>query len=219
MAVGFNTIKQVFELKLKNSGISHTVVSHTVVSHTVVSHTVELGESETGNIRRIDNVLEDLSLGLNVERDTLARLQKQMENAKTELERPFSKAQELKEKTERLAQLDILLNMDEQREQEEQQENTAEGQQESRTAEANPKTGERVTFNADGGTVKLTGEVVGSDEKTVTLRCGGKEIPVFRDKGFFTEAVLEPDSAKEHAKATIPERDIKEKKSLDRGRG
>jgi hypothetical protein len=67
-----------------------------------------------------------------------------------------------------------------------------------------PKVGDRVTFHAKDGTVKLTGEVAGMDDLkgTVTIQCGSKNIPVFRGKGSFTEAPpLSHEQTKENAKA------------------
>ena len=45
-------------------------------------------------------------------RQALADTQTQLENAKTELATPFAKEAELAEKTARLKELNILLNMD-----------------------------------------------------------------------------------------------------------
>jgi hypothetical protein len=140
-------------------------------------------------------------------------LHKQLENAKEEMERPFPQARELEEKAARLAELDILLNMDN-REQP-QQENAAPiseqeeheeplEQEETNTPEAteqeqengadlsapisSPEVGQRVVFCPYEGQVKLTGEVVEVSDTTVTLRAGRVAIPVIRDRGIFIEA-------------------------------
>ena len=42
----------------------------------------------------------------------LVTLKEQMENAKSEVEKPFAQEQELSEKTARLGELDALLNID-----------------------------------------------------------------------------------------------------------
>jgi hypothetical protein len=51
-----------------------------------------------------------------------------------------------------------------------------------------------------GGNEKtgLTGKVAASDERTVTLQCGGKKIPAIREKGSFFEA---PPLKREQTKA------------------
>jgi hypothetical protein len=68
--------------------------------------------SPTGNITRIDNVLEKIPERLELEKAHIEDLHKQLETAKEELGRSFSQAKELEEKSARLAELDILLNMD-----------------------------------------------------------------------------------------------------------
>ena len=50
-----------------------------------------------------------------------------------------------------------------------------------------PEVGQRVTFQAHSSNVKLTGNIVATDEKTVTMQCGRKEIHVLREKGNFHE--------------------------------
>lgn len=78
-----------------------------------LSHTAVLGADVYGNLTRIDNVLD----GLTAKRDTvtaeLDNTRVQLENAKAELAAPFSRETELTEKTARLKELNILLNMDE----------------------------------------------------------------------------------------------------------
>ena len=78
-----------------------------------LSHTAVLGADIYGNLTRIENVLD----GLTTKRDTviaeLDNTRVQLENAKTELAAPFSREAELMEKTSRLKELNILLNMDE----------------------------------------------------------------------------------------------------------
>ena len=49
-----------------------------------------------------------------------------------------------------------------------------------------PEIGDRVEFAPHQGNVKLKGEIVALTEKTITLRSGNKEIPIFRDKGVFS---------------------------------
>lgn len=78
-----------------------------------LSHTVTLGADVFGNITRLDNALENLPKALESEQAKLAETNAQLENARTELAAPFAREEELAEKTKRLKELNILLNMDE----------------------------------------------------------------------------------------------------------
>ena len=78
-----------------------------------LSHTVTLGADVFGNITRLDNALENLAGNLDAERAKLEEARVQLENARTELATPFAREDELAEKTARLKELNILLNMDE----------------------------------------------------------------------------------------------------------
>ena len=77
-----------------------------------LSHTAVLGADVFGNLTRMDNVIDGLGTKLEAVRQALADTQTQLENAKTELATPFAKEAELAEKTARLKELNILLNMD-----------------------------------------------------------------------------------------------------------
>ena len=65
----------------------------------------------------------------------------------------------------------------------------------------NPQIGQRVTFHPhESDKARLTGNVVATDERTVTLKCGSKKIPAIRDKGDFFEApALKREQTKEFA--------------------
>ena len=78
-----------------------------------LSHTVTLGPDVFGNITRLDNALENLAGSLQAEQNSLEETKAQLENARTELAAPFAREEELAEKTDRLKELNILLNMDE----------------------------------------------------------------------------------------------------------
>ena len=78
-----------------------------------LSHTVTLGADVFGNITRLDNALENLAGSLQAEQNSLEETKTQLENARTELATPFAREEELAEKTARLKELNILLNMDE----------------------------------------------------------------------------------------------------------
>lgn len=76
------------------------------------SRNVPLGEDIHGNITRIDNGIERFAETLADTRNELENTQNQFETAKKEVEKPFAKEEELKAKTARLDELNILLNMD-----------------------------------------------------------------------------------------------------------
>ena len=72
-----------------------------------------LGADVFGNITRLDNALENLTGSLQAEQNCLKETKGQLENARAELATPFAREEELAEKTKRLKELNILLNMDE----------------------------------------------------------------------------------------------------------
>ena len=78
-----------------------------------LSHKVEIGADALGNIQRLNNALEAMSPKMEEAEQQLANVQKQLETAKEEVKKPFEKEAELKEKLERLSELNALLNMDE----------------------------------------------------------------------------------------------------------
>ena len=60
----------------------------------------------------MDNVIDGLQNKLDAARGELTETQTQLENAQTEMNTPFSREAELAEKSARLKELNILLNMD-----------------------------------------------------------------------------------------------------------
>ena len=76
-----------------------------------LSHNVTLGTDLFGNITRIDNTLSNLPNILETACEELSNIEKQLKNARIELEAPFVKEAELTEKTARLKELNILLNL------------------------------------------------------------------------------------------------------------
>ena len=76
-------------------------------------HSGELGTSADGNIIRLDNAIEKMPEKLNRLEEKLISTKEQLENAKEELKKPFEKADELKGKVLRLAELNKLLDMGE----------------------------------------------------------------------------------------------------------
>ncbi|MGX7070318.1 helicase-related protein [Gemella bergeri] len=76
-------------------------------------HSGELGTSADGNIIRLDNALEKMPEKLKRLEEKLTSTKEQLENAKEEVKKPFEKADELKNKVLRLAELNKLLDMGE----------------------------------------------------------------------------------------------------------
>ncbi|MBO0363997.1 helicase-related protein [Streptococcus vaginalis] len=77
------------------------------------NHSGELGTSADGNITRLDNAIDKMPERLNRLEEKLISTKEQLENAKEELTKPFEKADELKTKVLRLAELNKLLDMGE----------------------------------------------------------------------------------------------------------
>lgn len=73
---------------------------------------VPLGEDVHGNITRLDNGIERFAEMLQSAENDLENTEKQFETAKTEVEKPFSKEEELRSKMARLDELNIMLNLD-----------------------------------------------------------------------------------------------------------
>jgi hypothetical protein len=201
MSLSYNFPRQTFELSLKADGVPHVI---------------DLGGSESGNFVKMDNALEKIPEWLERSKAHLEDLKKQLEDSKIARNQPFAQAEELREKTTRLAELDVLLNMDEEQQAEEQQEEEQTTEQEETPGdedddsarpvdsvdvdfidvEANgapqqdfePKIGQRVAFHAHEGNGHVTGKVIDTSEAQVVIQSGALEIPVLRRTGTFAEA-------------------------------
>lgn len=92
------------------------------MKHTTVA-SIHLGSDPVGNITRINNLLESYPVKMTEAEQKLETVKEQLENAKQEVVKPFPKEQELNQMLERLAELNALLNMDEQEENEEPENN------------------------------------------------------------------------------------------------
>ena len=92
----FDTFNKTYNVKLKGA----------------VSHYVELSTNDYGNIMRITNKLRSLPKELERHKQTLDTLTNELNNAKAEVEKPFDKKEELDSKMKRLAELNILLSLD-----------------------------------------------------------------------------------------------------------
>ena len=95
MELYFDTISKEYILNMKNN----------------ITYQVRLGNDVYGNITRIDNVLDGLEDKLKNCESMLEETNKQFENARIESKRPFPQEEELKTKSKRLDELNILLNM------------------------------------------------------------------------------------------------------------
>ena len=96
MELYFDTVQRNYVVKLKGE----------------TSRDIPLGDDAHGNIVRIDNGIERFEETLADTKNSLENTEKQFETAKQEIEKPFAKEEELRAKTARLDELNILLNMD-----------------------------------------------------------------------------------------------------------
>ena len=85
---------------------------HVLTLKGTLEHHVELGEDARGNISRIENALTALDKKLGALNTRLTDLQRQVENARKELEKPFPQEYELREKSARLVELNAELDME-----------------------------------------------------------------------------------------------------------
>lgn len=77
-----------------------------------LAHSTPLGTDIFGNILRLDNVLNAFDEKQIHCKEQLERERGELENAKTEVQKPFPKEEEYRAKVKRLDELNILLNMD-----------------------------------------------------------------------------------------------------------
>ncbi len=77
------------------------------------NHYGEFGADALGNIQRMDNVIDKISESLKRFEEKLEGVKEQLEIAKEEVKKPFDKADELKNKTMRLAEINKALDMGE----------------------------------------------------------------------------------------------------------
>ena len=78
-----------------------------------LSHNMQVGADASGNITRINNLLDGMTKTMEEDKSHLENTERQLAIAKQEVVKPFEKEQELTEKLSRLAELNALLNMDE----------------------------------------------------------------------------------------------------------
>lgn len=94
-------------------GYNFLTNEHNFSLNGATKHYGELGTSAEGNITRLDNVIEKMPDKITRLEEKLVATKGQLENAKEELAKPFEKAEELKTKVLRLAELNQLLDMGE----------------------------------------------------------------------------------------------------------
>ena len=85
---------------------------HVLTLKGTLEHHVELGADARGNVTRIENALTALDKKLGALNTRLSDLQRQVENAREELEKPFPQEDELREKSSRLVELNAELDME-----------------------------------------------------------------------------------------------------------
>ena len=78
----------------------------------MLRHTVPLGTDIHGNITRLDNMIASLPDKQKAAESLLENTKTQLANAQAQIETPFPQEEELKTKSARLDELNILLNMD-----------------------------------------------------------------------------------------------------------
>ena len=96
MSVSFDAFRQEYMLLLKGE----------------MTHRATLGTDPRGNLTRIDNALAQMPQRLEAVKNQLDNLYQQQAAAKAEVGKPFAQEQELRDKSARLAELDVLLNID-----------------------------------------------------------------------------------------------------------
>ncbi len=96
MSVSFDAFNNEYTLTLKGQ----------------MTHYVELGKDARGNLVRIENALDRMPDRLKGVKDQLENLYNQQTAARAEVGKPFPQERELTEKTARLIELDMELNLD-----------------------------------------------------------------------------------------------------------
>lgn len=97
LELGFNSLEKQFTMTMKNK----------------YSYSIFLGSDIYGNITRINNALNGIKDKIPDQKLRLEDIEKQLETAKIEVQKPFPKELELKEKMKKLEELNILLKIDE----------------------------------------------------------------------------------------------------------
>ena len=97
LELGFNSVEKQFTMTMRNK----------------YSYSIFLGSDTFGNITRINNALEAIKDKIPDAKLRIEDIEKQLATAKIEVQKPFPKEEELKEKMKKLEELNILLKLDE----------------------------------------------------------------------------------------------------------
>ena len=96
MSLSFDSFAKAYVITMKNE----------------LTHTTHLGTDVFGNILRLDNLLDFMGERLQDAENLLSNTRAQLESAKAEVAKPFPQEEELRTKTARLEELNVLLDMD-----------------------------------------------------------------------------------------------------------
>ena len=98
-----------FDMKLAYNSLEN---EYFITLRGAMSHKVALGTDPRGIITRLDNALAGIPKRRDWAIERIDELEKQMENAKVEVQKPFAQDGELTEKKARLTELNIMLDLD-----------------------------------------------------------------------------------------------------------
>ena len=96
LSCGFDKDSQVYVMRMKGA----------------LTHTVEMGADDLGNITRLHNAYDNMEKFLEKHENELVQVERQLEIAIEEVDKPFPQEEELMQKIERLTELNALLDMD-----------------------------------------------------------------------------------------------------------
>ena len=100
-----------FELNIRFDSFKN---EHQIVLRGELSYPVPLGDDPRGNIVRLDNAIGNFADRIADADAALDSLEQQKQAAEVEIAKPFAQEEELQTKSARLAELDVLLNMEHQ---------------------------------------------------------------------------------------------------------
>ena len=98
-----------FELNIRFDSFKN---EHQAVLRAELSYPVSLGDDARGNITRLDNAIDNFADRIADAENALQNLEQQKQAAEVEVAKPFAQEEELAEKSARLAELNVLLNID-----------------------------------------------------------------------------------------------------------
>ena len=96
MSLSFDSFAKAYVITMKNE----------------LTHTTHLGTDIFGNILRLDNLLDFMGERMADTENLLANTRTQLESARVEVAKPFPQEDDLRKKTARLEELNVLLDMD-----------------------------------------------------------------------------------------------------------